>query len=499
MKKKKYSLVRIHEKETDGQEELIFESLEEALSQKKTPKSSAGAASAPADSTGEPKTEHSDTGDDNRASETAHSDIKDNTKESDGNASDTASKRKQLSRPQVIAGHVTSVLGSIACAGFLVILLAWIVFNVHPDIYAGTSGSSGFIGNVLASVTKKTANMKGDVLNDYLSESDIIKKIYTIPEDVTVAPAPDSDCYGTIPYSEAEKVFDVIEQARRYRLLDKDERCVFSTDVDFYELGEIEYYLDETIMVICWKEWINRRPVNIVEIRIADGSQLRRKVTGDTYGSGIQSYCSVLSKQTNSVIGFNADFYAFRNVGITCYNRTVYRFMDVPYGTRRAYNCLDTLFIDSNGDFKYFERGTVSTKEEVQKFVDENDILFSVSFGPILIKDGELYNKNSYVYPIGEYADEYSRAGLGQVSEHHYLYMNVQNSPTMYGVPRATMQDFAEIMYGKDLWQAYNLDGGQTGEIFFNGHVFNYVDWGNERAISDIFYFATAIPEDERD
>ncbi len=403
----------------------------------------------------------------------------------------------QPSRKMTIAGHVLSIAGSLACAFFMILLLGWVILNVHPDIYMSSAGDSGLIGNILASITKKTSNMKGDVMNDYLSDADIIKKIYTIPEDATVAPAPDASCYGKISYDEVDKVLDIIEQARRYRLLDEDERVVFSTDADFYLNGEIEYYLDETIFVLCWKEWINQCPVNISEVRIADGSQFRRKITGDTYGSGIQSYCSSLSNQANAVVGFNADFYAFRNLGITCYNRTVYRFGESNYGANKAYNCVDTLFIDSNGDFKYFERGTVSTKEEVQKFVDDNDILFSMAFGPILIKDGELYNSN-YAYPIGESFDQYSRAGIGMVSEHHYLYMNVQNIASRADIPRATLKGFAEIMYSKGLVEAYNLDGGQTGEVYINGHTFNHVDWGNERAVSDIFYFATAIPEDER-
>lgn len=396
-----------------------------------------------------------------------------------------------------ILAHIASVFAAVMGTALFLIVFALVVLNVHPDINKTDSVSSGFIGNILSPLATAVSNMKGDVLNSYLSEADVIKKVYTIPEDATVAPAPTSDCYGTISYDEPEKVLDVIEQARKYRLLSEDEQVVFSTDADFYKNGSIEYYLDETILVICWKEWINSRPVCCSEVKIADGSQLRRKVTGDTYGSGTQSYCSSLAKQSNSVVAFNADFYAFRNLGITCYNRTVYRFGESGYGSGKAYNAVDTLFIDTNGDFHYFERGQVSTKEEVQKWVDDNDILFSIAFGPILIKDGELYN-DSYTYPIGEYYKQYSRAGIGQVCERHYLYMNVQNIANHTEIPRATLKEFAEIMYSKNLEQAYNLDGGQTGEIYINGHVFNHVDWGNERLVSDIIYFGTALPEEEQ-
>ena len=45
--------------------------------------------------------------------------------------------------------------------------------------------------------------------------------------------------------------------------------------------------------------------------------------------------------------------------------------------------------------------------------------------------------------------------------------------------------------------EAYNFDGGQTSEVLINNERYNYVDWDNEREVSDILYFATAIPEQE--
>ena len=42
--------------------------------------------------------------------------------------------------------------------------------------------------------------------------------------------------------------------------------------------------------------------------------------------------------------------------------------------------------------------------------------------------------------------------------------------------------------------KAYTLDGGQTAEIVMMGGPVNYVDYNNERLVSDIIYFATALP-----
>jgi exopolysaccharide biosynthesis protein len=40
---------------------------------------------------------------------------------------------------------------------------------------------------------------------------------------------------------------------------------------------------------------------------------------------------------------------------------------------------------------------------------------------------------------------------------------------------------------------AYNLDGGQSGTLLFNGKVYNKIAYkGVERAMSDILYFGSA-------
>ena len=51
--------------------------------------------------------------------------------------------------------------------------------------------------------------------------------------------------------------------------------------------------------------------------------------------------------------------------------------------------------------------------------------------------------------------------------------------------------DFAE----EPVITAYCLDGGQTGEVVFRGEPYNHVDFGAERNVSDIIYFATAVSE----
>ena len=56
---------------------------------------------------------------------------------------------------------------------------------------------------------------------------------------------------------------------------------------------------------------------------------------------------------------------------------------------------------------------------------------------------------------------------------------------------------FAENIAQFGCEKAYTMDGGQTGAIAMNGKLMNPVQFGEQRRISDIIYFATAIPDQQ--
>ena len=95
-------------------------------------------------------------------------------------------------------------------------------------------------------------------------------------------------------------------------------------------------------------------------------------------------------------------------------------------------------------------------------------------------------------YPLGEVRDIYSRAGLGKLDELHYLLVAVNEENGYWRVP--TMDRFADQMMSFGCEKAYALDGGQTAAIVTNDKLINRPDFGNQRTVSDIIYFATAVP-----
>lgn len=305
------------------------------------------------------------------------------------------------------------------------------------------------------------------------------KKEYRISDTAAAAPVPDETCYG-----------EAASPAELDWLLDKaaevldGQKLYFSTDIETYVGSPVYYYLDETIFAITWKQVIQNTVFTFSEVKLMHPSQFRRYLTGGEFGSGTLSKPTEMSKTVNAVVACSADFYAYRRKGITVTNGVVNKYIPgIP----------DSCFIDRNGDMLLERNLEFADAAQAQAYVDEHNIIFSLSFGPILVKDGEYSAPKGYI--LGEVKERFPRAAICQMDTLHYLFA-AANMDKYYWTP-VTMEDFAQCIYETGCRQAYALDGGQTATVVMNNTLMNNVNYGSERLISDIIYFATAKPAGE--
>ena len=371
-------------------------------------------------------------------------------------------------RPAFSFGYLILIVLSI-------LALVWALVNIHP----GTGTNTGSTTENRLDLVGKLDVFMNNSASDALENVAYIRKIYTIPESDLVAPKPDQSKFGST--TDPAVVQAVVDSAAE--LLEGQE-LIWNPDIVLMEGSEIEYYCDETILVIAWKEAINNSACSFVEVKIAHGSQLRRALSDNTYGSSVYMYPTQMAQNANAVVAINGDFYGHRSCGITVYQRQLYRFNP---------RSLESCFFTASGDMIFTHVGELNTEDDVKRFVQDNDITFSVSFGPILVENGEKKTTNTYL--VGEVDIHYSRAAIGQVDKLHYLLMSI-NEEGVYK-NRVTINQAADLIYAKGVPNAYALDGGQTATIVMNGETFNRPDWGNERIMTDIIYFATAIPGEE--
>lgn len=305
---------------------------------------------------------------------------------------------------------------------------------------------------------------------------------YTISEDALSAPAPNPAGFGETDDPAVIEALLLSEDARR---LIGGQTPVWNAELERFPGSSIRWYLDETILVLVWQEVEHGGVGTFSEVFLADGSQIRRKISADQLYDLHFETASRFAREANAVLASGGDmYYHGRMCGIGFYQRELYRFEP---------DSCDTCYITADGDLLFSYRGEITDEEAARRFGEDNDVVFSLVFGPVLIDGG--VNVTPQYYAWGQVNDEYARAALGQLGRLHYLTMNLNCGTGRY-YHLFTLRQAAESMLARGCEKAYTLDGGQTAVTIWNGQLVNPVQFGWERQVSDILYFATAIPEE---
>ena len=304
-----------------------------------------------------------------------------------------------------------------------------------------------------------------------------VRKQYWIEEGTLVAPEPNQSLFGR---TDDPAVMEQVLKKAKW-ILD-GQTTYFQPDQKLYEDSIIRYYLDDSILAITWQEVHDGSVYTFSEVKVSHPSQFRRHLAGGEYGSDMQYLTTEMAAEVNAVVASAGDFYRFRDFGAVVYQGQAKR-VEGTYA--------ETCYIDANGDMHFTYGGDVMTVEEVQAFVDERNIQFSLAFGPILVDN---YEEVPHTwYGVGEINEGYARSGLLQMDTLHYIVVTANTTGIYQEIP--TVEQFRKNIVATGCRMAYSLDGGQTATIVMNDELVNRPVYGQQRKISDIIYFATAVPE----
>lgn len=332
-----------------------------------------------------------------------------------------------------------------------------------------------FVAAELTSVRDVLIHGEKPVIDEL--EEAVERKVFWIEDDVQVAPEPNQENFGRAYTPDEFRI--LLERAR---LILDGQKTYFQPDQQLYEGSFVRYYLDESMFAVTWQEVHDGSVYTFSEIKVNHPSQFRRHLAGGEYGSDMQYLTTEMAESVNAVVASAGDFYRFRDFGAVVYQGEAKR-VEGTYA--------ETCYIDANGDMHFTYGGDVLTVEDVQKFVDERDIQFSLAFGPILVDNYELVPHTWY--GVGEITEGYARAGLLQMDTLHYIVVTANTTGVYQEIP--TVAQFAKNVAATGCKMAYSLDGGQTATIVMNDELINRPVYGQQRKISDIIYFATAVPE----
>lgn len=111
-----------------------------------------------------------------------------------------------------------------------------------------------------------------------------------------------------------------------------------------------------------------------------------------------------------------------------------------------------------------------------------------LSFGPALVEDGAVVVSEGD--EVGKAKTSNPRTAIGIIDELHYVFV-VSDGRTDESAGLSLSQ-LAEFMKGLGVVTAYNLDGGGSSTMYFNGEVINNPTTNGrsikERSVSDIVY-----------
>ena len=218
-------------------------------------------------------------------------------------------------------------------------------------------------------------------------------------------------------------------------------------------------YQDENMTVTLTEYQVDGTTVYAADIQLSSASYLKTALAKSAYGKNVTETTSEMAESNNAVLAINGDYYGAQEKGYVLRNGVIYR--------NTAEKGQEDLVI-----YELLEKGAVQI----------------LSFGPALITDGEVsVTEND---EVGRAKASNPRTAIGIIDDLHYVFV-VSDGRTdeSQGLTLYQLSQFMESL-GADT--AYNLDGGGSSSMVFQGVLVNNpTTTGNsikERSVSDIVY-----------
>ena len=236
-------------------------------------------------------------------------------------------------------------------------------------------------------------------------------------------------------------------------------------------------YKDENISINLTETTVNETQVYVADVTVSSSEYLKTAFAQNSFGTNVTAKTSVTAAENDAILAVNGDYYGANSSGYVIRNGVVYR------DTVRENSNNGDLAIYKDGSFKIIYEDQISAEQLVK-----DGVINLLAFGPALVENGEIaVGKNQ---EVGQAMASNPRTAIGIIDENHYIIV-VSDGRTSESEGLSLYQ-LAEVMKSYGAKTAYNLDGGGSSTLYFNGQVINKPTTGgnkiSERAVSDIVY-----------
>lgn len=204
---------------------------------------------------------------------------------------------------------------------------------------------------------------------------------------------------------------------------------------------------------------------HIADIYVNSIENLRTAFAMDTYGKGYRESPVEVAVRNNALLAVNGDYYGNMSSGVVIRNGILYR---------DSSNSSDICVLFRDGHMETYSAKSFNAQKAIEEGAWQ-----AWQFGPSLLSSsgGALTKFNSRVTTANP------RTAIGYYEEGHYCFVCVDGrSESSDGM---TLKQLSALFESLGCKSAYNLDGGQTSMMVWQGEVFNSPYKGGRKS-SDI-------------
>lgn len=216
--------------------------------------------------------------------------------------------------------------------------------------------------------------------------------------------------------------------------------------------------------------------IYVADIVLGEGETIQSALADNTYGKNITDTTSNIANSVGATIAVNGDYYGSRSSGYVIRNGELLR-------STKSSDDQEDAVLYANGSMSIIREGDTTAQALLDK-----GALQVLSFGPGLVIDGSIsVDAND---EVGKAMASNPRTAIGYLGDNHYVFVVADGRTTES--EGLSLLELAEFMQTLNVEQAYNLDGGGSSTMYYEGEVINNPTTnGNttsERSISDILY-----------
>lgn len=234
-------------------------------------------------------------------------------------------------------------------------------------------------------------------------------------------------------------------------------------------------YTDDNISIIITEYRENGTTIYVADVQLSSAEYLKTAFAQNAYGRNVTQKTSEIAETNHSILAINGDYYGAQEKGYVLRNGILYR--------DTASDNQEDLVIFSDGAFEIVTENNISADSLLNTGAQQ-----ILSFGPALVIDNQISVNSGD--EVGKAKASNPRTAIGIIDDLHYVFV-VSDGRTDES-EGLSLLELAEFLQTLGVSVGYNLDGGGSSTMVFNGNVINNPTTSGktikERNVSDIVY-----------